>query len=216
MAVKLKKGQGVSLKKREHDLSLVTIGLGWDINEEKRKGLVEGLLAKKVEDYDLDVAAFLCGPDGKVHDLGRDATGKATLLQSDVIFFNNLRHRSGCIWLTGDNRDGAGEREEDDEQIVAKLNDLPDAYSKVVFVVQIYEGRKRGQSFGKVQNAFIRALDARGREMVRFDLSGGAGYEDSRSMLFAELVREPGGWKFNAIGQASESDTLVEWLKRYV
>ncbi|WP_250880402.1 TerD family protein, partial [Escherichia coli] len=38
MSVSLSKGQGVSLKKNEYDLSSVTIGLGWDINEEK-KGL---------------------------------------------------------------------------------------------------------------------------------------------------------------------------------
>lgn len=36
MSVSLKKGQGVSLKKSEYDLSSVTIGLGWDIKEEKR------------------------------------------------------------------------------------------------------------------------------------------------------------------------------------
>lgn len=215
MAVKLKKGQGVSLKKSEHDLSTVTIGLGWEINQDKRGGLTGGPFARTAEDFDLDVCAFLCGPDGKVQDLGRDAKGKPTLVNSDVIFFNNLRHGSGCIWLTGDNREG-GDGGGDDEQIVARLNDLPEVYGKVVFVVQIYDGKKRGQSFGKVANAFIRALDAGGREMVRFDLSGGAGYENCRSMLFAELIREPGGWKFNAIGASSESDTLVEWLKQYV
>lgn len=36
MAISLKKGQGVSLKKNDNDLSLVTIGLGWDIKEEKK------------------------------------------------------------------------------------------------------------------------------------------------------------------------------------
>ncbi|MTW21680.1 TerD family protein [Allochromatium palmeri] len=207
MAVRLTKGQGISLKKTEHDLSMVTIGLGWDISG-------GGAASQSGEDYDLDVVAFLCGPDGKVRDLGRDSTGKATLNDSDVIFFNNLKHRSGCIWLTGDSRAGGGDG--DDEQIVARLNDLPDSYASVVFVVQIYEGRKRGQSFGQVRNAYIRAVDARGVEMLRFDLSGGAGYEDQRSMLFAELVREAGGWRFKAIGDTSESDTLVEWLKRYV
>lgn len=213
MAVKLKKGQGVSLKKTEHDLSRVTIGLGWDINEEK-PGMLGGLFGKKPPEYDLDVAAFLCGADGKVRDLGRDASGKATLVNSDVIFFNNLQHGSGCIWLTGDNRTGSGDG--DDEQIVVKLNDLPSQFVKVVFVVQIYEGIKNGQSFGKVRNAFIRAVDARDREMTRFDLSGGAQYEDCRSLLFAELEREAGGWKFTAIGTPSESDTFVEWLKQYV
>ncbi len=213
MGVKLKKGQGVSLKKSENDLSMVTIGLGWDINEEK-PGRLGGLFGKKAEDYDLDVAAFLCGADGKVRNLGRDPNGKATLVDSDVIFFNNLRHGSGCIWLTGDNRTGSGDG--DDEQIVVKLNDLPEQYAKVVFVVQIYQGIKNGQSFGKVRNAFIRAEDAKGQEMARFDLSGGTHYENCRSLLFAELGREAGGWKFNAIGTPSESDTFVEWLKQYV
>ncbi len=37
MTVSLRKGQGVSLRKNEFDLSSVTIGLGWDINEEKKR-----------------------------------------------------------------------------------------------------------------------------------------------------------------------------------
>ncbi len=213
MGISLKKGQGVSLKKSEHDLSQVTIGLGWDINSEK-PGMLAGLLGKTPPDYDLDVAAFLCGDDGKVHDLGRDPNGKATLIDSDVIFFNNLHHRSGCLWLTGDNRTGDGDG--DDEQIVVKLNELPTQYAKVVFVVQIYQGIKNGQSFGKVENAFIRAVDAREREMARFDLSGSTYGDTCRSLLFAELVRESGGWTFKAIGTPSESDNFVDWLKQYV
>jgi tellurium resistance protein TerD len=40
----------------------------------------------------------------------------------DVIFFNSQKHPSGHIWLTGDNRTGAGDG--DDEQIIVKLNSL--------------------------------------------------------------------------------------------
>ncbi|MBV5311230.1 TerD family protein [Chromatium okenii] len=213
MGLSLKKGQGVSLKKTEHDLSKVTIGLGWDINPVKN-GLLAGLFGKTAPDYDLDVAAFLCEADGKVHNLGRDSNGKATLIDSDVIFFNNLCHHSGCLWLTGDNRTGSGDG--DDEQIIVKLNDLPAQYSKVVFVVQIYQGIKNNQSFAGVNNAFIRAVDARKQEMVRFNLSGGAYNDTCRSLLFAELMRESSGWAFNAIGTASTSDNFVDWLKQYV
>lgn len=212
MAISLKKGQGVSLAKNENDLSLVTIGLGWDIREEK-KGFLGGMFSKKEAEYDLDVAAFLCGGDGKVNNLGRDQSGRATLVGGDVIFFNNMRHNSGQIWLTGDNRTGAGDG--DDEQVIVKLNDLPEQFKKVVFVIQIYQGIKNEQNFSKVNNAFIRAEDGKGREMVRFDLSGGAQYENCRSLLFAELVREAGGWKFEAIGAPSPADSFVEWLKQY-
>lgn len=213
MAISLKKGQGVSLKKSENDLSMVTIGLGWDILEEK-SGFLGGLFAKKPAEYDLDVVAFLCGADGKVHDLGKIENDRPSLVNGDVVFFNSMRHHSGHIWLTGDNRTGAGEG--DDEQIIVKLNELPEKYAKVVFVVQIYKGIENGQSFGKVRNAFIRAVDGKGREMTRFDLSGGAQYVECRSMLFAELVRERDGWKFNAVGAPSQSDTFIEFLKQYV
>lgn len=213
MAVSLKKGQGVSLKKSTNDLSMVTIGLGWDIRQ-KPKGFLGTLLGSSVAEYDLDVVAFLCDADGKVRDLGRNAAGQATLENGDIVFFNSKRHSSGTIWLTGDNRTGAGDG--DDEQIIVKLNDLPRQYHKVVFVVQIYKGIENNQSFGEVQNAFIRAEDGRGQEMVRFNLSGGAQYQNCRSMLFAELVREDDGWKFNAIGSASPSDSFVEWLKQFI
>ncbi|WP_288843113.1 TerD family protein [uncultured Deefgea sp.] len=212
MAISLKKGQGVSLKKSEFDLSVVTIGLGWDVNEEK-KGLLGSLFGKKEEEYDLDAVAFLCDSNGKVQNLGVDASNRVTLVGGDVIFFNSLRHSSGCIWLTGDNQTGDGDG--DDEQIIVKLNDLPEIYQKIVFVVQIYGGKEKGQNFGKIQNAFIRAVDNKGKEMARFDLSGGPSFAQYCSMLFAELVRESGGWKFNAIGSPDQSDTFVHWLKQY-
>ncbi|MFS7253728.1 TerD family protein [Rahnella rivi] len=213
MTVSLSKGQGVSLKKNEHDLSSVTIGLGWDINEEK-KGFLAGLLGKKDPEYDLDVVAFLCNAQGKVTDLGKTENGKPTLVDGDIIFFNSIRHKSGQIWLTGDNRTGAGDG--DDEQIIVKLNTLDPKYDKIVFIVQIYNGVQLNQHFGKVKNAFIRAVDAKNIEMARFDLSGGAAFTGRRSMLFAELVRESNGWKLTAVGEPSDSDTFVSHLKGYM
>lgn len=213
MAVNLKKGQGISLRKEESDLSKVTIGLGWDIIEEK-KGILGSFFKKKEEDYDLDAVAFLCGADGKVSDLGRDASGKVTLVGGDVVFFNNPKHKSGKVWLTGDNRTGAGEG--DDEQIIVNLNELPASFSKLVFVVQIYNGAKNNQNFGKVRSAFIRAVDRQGKEMVRFDLSSDRSFDDCRSMLFAELVRDGSNWKFNALGAPFATDSFVELLKQFL
>lgn len=169
---------------------------------------------KKEEEYDLDVIAFLCNAQGKVTDLGNVENGKPSLVNGDIIFFNSLRHKSGQIWLTGDNRTGAGDG--DDEQIIVKLNTLDPKYEKIVFIVQIYNGSKLQQHFGKVQNAFIRAVDAKNIEMARFNLSGGPAFNQQCSMLFAELVRESTGWKLNAIGEPSDSDTFVTHLKNYL
>jgi stress response protein SCP2 len=216
MGVSLKKGQGVSLKKAENDLSMVTIGLGWDVKEKPKTGFLASLFGKDKkaeEEYDLDVVAFLCDQRGKISDLGEVVGGKNSLKGGDIVFFNSQKHKSGAIWLTGDNRTGAGDG--DDEQIVARLNDLPDEYVKVVFVVQIYQGKAKGQSFQEVENAFIRAVDKTGKEMVRFDLSDGAGQVGCHSMLFAELSRERDSWKFHAIGEYMEADSFVSALRRY-
>lgn len=212
MGVSLKKGQGVSLRKAENDLSSVTIGLGWDVREEK-KGLLSSLFGKKAEDYDLDVVAFLCNADGKVRDTGAVKDGRRSLVGGDIVFYNSLKHKSGAIWLTGDNRTGEGNG--DDEQIVGRLNELPAEYEKIVFVVQIYKGKENNQSFGSVTNAYIRAVDATNKEMLRFNISGD-GRSNDRSLLFAELVRESGGWKFHAIGEYAQGDSFVDWLKNYL
>ena len=215
MAISLKKGQGVSLKKSENELSEVTIGLGWDVAEEGSGGFFGKLLGKKQEEYDLDAVAFLLDQNGKVVDLGdAGSNGGPSLLNGDIIFFNSMRHKSGAIWLTGDNRTGAGDG--DDEQIIVKLEQLPQQYQRVLFVVQIYQGIEKNQNFAKVNNAFIRAVDKKNKEMCRFDLSGDPTYANCHSLVFAELERQGLEWKFNAIGKPYSTDSFVEILREYV
>lgn len=212
MSVSLQKGQGVSLSKNQFDLSRVTIGLGWDVHE-KKKSFMQSLFSGKDAEYDLDVVAFLCDSNGKIAKIGDVENGKQGLANGDIIFFNNLKHRSGHVWLTGDNRTGEGDG--DDEQIILKLNDLSTQYQKIVFIVQIYNATSLNQHFGEVENAFIRAVDAKGVEMTRFDLSTSREFQHKRSMIFAELNREANGWQFKAIGQANDSDTFVSYVKNY-
>lgn len=209
MGISLKKGEGVSLRKDgEFDLSKVTVGLGWDVAEAKQ-GLLDKLRGKKEEEYDLDAIAFLLGKDGKVNSLGP----ANDLEKSDVIFYNSLVHPSGAIWLTGDNRTGAGDG--DDEQIIVRLNDIPEAYESIIFVVTIYKGKENKQSFGGVQNAYIRAVDARGKEICRFDVSGNASFQQYCSMTFAEVSRQGSGWTFRAVGTPHETDRFVDLLRNY-
>ena len=205
MSINLKKGQGINLSKNQFDLSSVTLGLGWDIAEPST-GFLSSFFAKAPEEYDLDAIAFLCAVDGKVKNFGDEM-----LVGGDVIFFNNLRHPSGQIWLTGDNRNGAGEG--DDEQIIVQLNTLPPQYEKIVFVVAIYQGIQKGQHFGNVKNAFIRAVDARGVEMAHVDLSASRETQNMHSLVFAELQRGANGWDFKALVQPHQTDGFYQILR---
>jgi len=211
MALSLKKGEGISLRKEESDLSQITIGLGWDMADPvQKKGFLNSLFAAQPADYDLDAVAFLLDTNGKVASLG----AQNDLIGGDVVFFNSQQHPSGHIWLTGDNRTGEGDG--DDEQIIVKLNSLSEKYLRIVFVVSIYEGRKRGQHFGQLKNAFIRAVDNKGKELCRYQISAETQYDNMCSITFAEVVREAGGWRFKAIGDAHPSDSFVDILRNYL
>lgn len=221
MAINLVKGQTIDLRKNDQgesfDLSQVTIGLGWDIRK-KSGGFLGKLLGGKEEEFDLDAIAFLLDKNGKVADLGKTVKTNdgrnLSLYQGDVVFFNSMKHPSGNIWLTGDNRTGAGDG--DDEQIIVKLDSLEAKYEKILFIVSVYQGRQRNQHFGGIENAFIRAVDGKGKEIAKFNLSGDATYNNMCSMIFAEAYRKDGTWKFRALGDPQPADSFVEILKSYV
>lgn len=201
MSVNLSKGQAVSLEKTRFDLSQITIGCGWDV---RKPGLFGRLTGASSEEYDLDLVAIALQHGRLVH------TGDERLRGSDVVFFNNKSALSGAIELGADNRNRAGDG--DDEEIYINLTGLPDSYDRIVLLVQIYEGRKRNQSFANIENAYVRAVDFSGKEMARFRLTGG----QARSIVFAELRRRSSeDWDFAAIGELSPRDSFIEYLDEY-
>ncbi len=222
MAINLQKGQTIDLRKSDkgdsYDLSQVTVGLGWDVRKKSNSFLGSIFGNKKEEDYDLDAVAFLLDENDKVADLGRQVETtngkKIPLYKGDVIYFNSMKHPSGNIWLTGDNRTGDGDG--DDEQIIVKLDDLDSKYKKILFLVAIYKGKENNQHFGMIENAFIRAVDNKGKEIAKFSLSGDSTYNNMCSMLFAEVYRKDNSWKFKAIGDPYHTDSFVDILKKYI
>ncbi len=113
----------------------------------------------------------------------------------------------------GDNLTGAGEG--DDEQILVDLSSLPDQFDKLVFVVNIYQAKQRKQHFGMVENAFIRICDAEtNQELCKYNLS--ENYDNMTAMVFGELYRYKGEWKFSAIGQPTQDNSVGELANRFV
>ncbi|WP_227430977.1 TerD family protein [Psychrobacter sp. I-STPA6b] len=174
MAISLTKGGNVNLSKEAPGLTNITVGLGWDPR------------ATDGQDFDLDAIAFLLNEAGKVRN------------DQDFIFFNNLKSTDGSVEHTGDNRTGEGEG--DDEQIKVNLGQVPADVSKIAICAIIYEGQARNQNFGQVSDAFIRVVNDNGNsEIARYDLSEDSSTETA--MIFGELYRHNGDWKFRAVGQ---------------
>lgn len=174
MALTLQKGGNLSLSKTDPSLTRILVGLGWDPR------------ATDGTEFDLDASAFLLGANGKVRG------------EADFIFYNQLRSQDGSVEHTGDNRTGAGDG--DDEVLKVDLSRVPADIDKIAFTVTIHDAEARKQNFGQVSNSFIRVVnETSGAEVVRYDLAEDASTETA--MIFAELYRSSGEWKFRAVGQ---------------
>lgn len=213
----LKRGEGMDICHDSWDFSQITIGLGWDVAN--LAGEIPTLhypgTPRPHLEHDLDVVAILLDPQGKVAELG-GGSFSANPNQGDVIFHRAPRHGSGAIWLTTDNRTGEGEKGFDHEQIIVKLDQLEQKYHSIVFMVVIHDGKHRGQHFGQVNNAYIRALDAKGEIICRYDLSQAQMLSDCSAMTFAQVARKGAEWHFKALGIGHESDRFVDLLKPYL
>ena len=196
MSVKLQKGQKVSLSKENAGLSKIIVGLGWD--EVKQPGGFFSFLSSP-QAIDCDAFALML-QNGKLVD------------NKDIVYFHNLTHMSGSVQHMGDNLTGAGEG--DDEQIVIDLSRVPAEYDKIVIVVNIYQAVKRKQHFGMIQNAFIRLVDARNnKEMCKYNLT--ENYSGMTAMIFGEIYRHNGEWKFNAMGNGTTDPGIGELCRRF-
>ena len=171
LGVTLSKGQKVDLTKSHPGLNNVVVGLGWDIGHNG-------------SNFDLDASTFLLGQTGKVQG------------DQDFIFYNNPSGGNGSINYSGDNRNGAGER--DDEQIRIDLQRVPNHIHRIAFTITIHDAQVKQQNFGQISNSYVRIFNEQtNEELLRFNL--GRDFTVETAIVAAELYRHNGEWKFNAI-----------------
>lgn len=197
MAINLSKGQKIDLTKSNPSLNNITVGLSWD-EATSSKGFFSSLFAAKPAAIDCDASVILLQNDRFVQ-------------KKDLVYFGQLKGPDGAIVHQGDNLTGAGEG--DDEVIKVSLSKVATKYNKLVFVVNIYQARKRNQDFGMIKNAFIRILDDSRTEIARYNLTDN--YQGYTGLIVGELYRHEGEWKFAAIGNGVTVEGLAEITKMY-
>lgn len=127
---------------------------------------------------ELVASALMVGEDGKA------------LNDQSLVFFNQLSTPDDAVrYVTND----------DAEQIEVNLNLIPADVQKVVFIVYADPDVRKPGNFGAVRNAYIRIADRDDNDVVRYDVAQSA--HDVTAMVFGELYRHRGDWKFRAVGQ---------------
>ena len=203
MAINLVKGEN-----RVLDMNKFHVGLGWDVNEDA-----------SLDDFDLDVAAFMIGPNKKI-------------IKDDYLVFYNSEKRvkpndltkivPASLWSSNDNlrkesrpvdpelsvigsiddEDGKTSDDGDDEIMDIDLAKVRPDVQEIVITVSIYQYQEKRQNFGQVERAYVRLYkpgnDADGREDYRYDLT--EDFSTCASVEFCRLYRRNGEWKVQALG----------------
>lgn len=194
MSVNLSKGQRINLSKEVEGLSKIMVGLGWDAAKQSG-GILNHLFGSTSYSIDCDASAITMGNGNKYR---------------ACIYYGNLSEDN--VYHRGDNLTGDGDG--DDEQITVDLAHLSSEIERIVFVVNIYNCTERKQDFGLIKNAYIRLVDeSTGKEICKYNLSDD--YAGKTAMIFAEVYRNNGEWKFNAIGQGTNDASISQLINRY-
>jgi stress response protein SCP2 len=131
---------------------------------------------------DLDASALLLTDAGKVRS------------DDDFIFYNQPASADGSVKHAG-SLPGGGDR------IVVDAGRVPDSIDKVAFTASIHDADAKGQTFAHVNDARIAVLQG-GQPVVSFAIGG---LTTETGLVFGELYRRQGAWKFRAVGQGYSS-----------
>jgi len=133
---------------------------------------------KAAAGMDMDASALLVTDSGKVRS------------DEDFIFYNQPRSTDGSVRHEG-NVPGGGDR------LVVNLGAVPAQIDKVVFTATIHDAAAKGQTFSQAADAKITVISG-GQPVVSFALQG---LTTETGLVFGELYRRGGDWKFRAVGQ---------------
>ncbi|MET9765783.1 TerD family protein [Streptomyces sp. NPDC006415] len=131
---------------------------------------------------DADVSVLLLDGDGKVRS------------DVDFCFYNNPVAGNGSVQLLGKTPTADGS----EDRISFDLDAVPQDIEKVVVAASRYEGSR----FGDLDDLRLTLADSAGDGLVRFAVEGA---DEVSAVIFGELYRRSGEWKFRAVGQGYAS-----------
>ncbi|MFI1187591.1 TerD family protein [Streptomyces californicus] len=127
---------------------------------------------------DADVSVLLLDADGKVRS------------DADFCFYNNPVAGDGSVHLLGKTPTADGS----EDRISFDLDAVPPEVDKVVVAASRYGGSR----FGELDDLRLTLADSTGDGLARFAVHD---VEEVSALIFGELYRRAGEWKFRAVGQ---------------
>lgn len=135
-----------------------------------------------VAGVDADASALLLTTAGKVRD------------DADLIFYNQPASRDGSVRHAGSIPTGG-------DRLVVNTAAVPAGIDRVAFVASIHDAAAKRQTFAQLPGLSIK-VSSGGEPVASYSISG---LTTETGLIFGELYRRQGAWKFRAVGQGFDS-----------
>lgn len=144
-------------------------------------------------DIEIDISAFILNSLGK------------TDSDNEFVFYNNPNWGEGALALN------TKDLNQDKVKFNIDFEKIPESVSKVALTGTIYEFQKRNHNFGKINKIYLKGVDSVKNSVVfTFPIEDLLTIETG--LIFCEIYRYNGHWKFNAVasGYKSGLDSLCK------
>ena len=219
MAINLEKGQRINLEKSNGSkLTNFCVGCNWGAIVIE-KSTFFGLSTKKEElDVDIDLSCLMVDANGKLVD------GLWSPLYNPQGFKNNglpigkEMSFDKALKSAGDDTEGdkGGDDGLDNEIISVDLNKVSTNTDQIFFFLNIYS--PSDIDFLKIPYAAIRMYEGTPTKVnevfAKYDVAKEAQFAGKRALVMGKLYRHDGDWKFAAIGDAFDDESLIVTIKR--
>ena len=230
MAINLEKGQRINLEKSNGSkLTNFCVGCNWGALKTGRKIEVvdsEGFLGigrrthweDEEVDLDLDLSCVMVDGQGNLVDTLYSPLYNPKGFISNGLPVGKEISADGAFRSAGDDTSGdkGGDDGLDNEIISVDLNRVSAQTAQIFFFLNIYS--PKDIDFQKIPYAAIRMYEGtptRVNEVfAKYDVAKETQFAGKRALIMGKLYRHNGEWKFAAIGDAYNDESLIVTVKR--
>lgn len=217
MAIRLEKGQRISLEKGSGDkLSKFCVGCNWGAIVQETGGLFGFGKKRKTTSVDLDLSCVLLDGNGARVDHIYSPDYRREFLAAHGMPPGKLDSNDGALHHSGDDRAGDMDGDDglDNEIITVDLDRVSPAINQIVFFLN----NVGSEDFSQIPYASIRMYEGTPQSVkevfANYDVAAMPEYAGKRALIMGKLYRRGDGWKFSAIGDATTDGNICETIER--
>lgn len=213
MAVNLKKGQKISLKKEDGTkLEHFCVGCNWGAISKKT---LFGLLSS-VKDVDLDLSCIMLNSNGEMIDHIYSPLYRKNFLQAYGLPLGKLTSKDRAFHHSGDDLQGDKDGDDglDNEIITADLAKVSPEISQIIFFLN----NCGTEDFSQIPYASIRMYEGTPKHVdtmfAGYNVAAMPEFKGMTALIMGRLRRTETDWKFDAIGDAFPDKNICETILR--